>query len=393
MCGCCALIRRADEVKQVMNKNRIGWLALALIQLFLLLTAEAYWCIYTLAAQIMAAAISAVMAGLLSKKVEIEIEKGAKDSKNRKYGFWLRLKDGEGAYTRPYPNSGRFRLASSVLPGMVAVICQIENLLTGDKVKEQVLLKTGPLAEKERYISIDSLYCGKIEMTVTDVKVTDIFGLTAFSPAAQRRTQTGNSNRKAAKKASLLIIPGTYPVFSQGGKSGLLDLDGSLYSTVKAGFDRSEIFSVREYREGDRISGIHWKLTNKIDTVMVREGSLPIKNSLLILMETCFGQDEADLKGRSQRTVTAVLSLSESLVDEGIGHHIGWWDSESQEMKLYEIGRIEDLMDILGQLLSAKGSLEAKTVMERYYEELGAWEFSHVAVVEDEIKGDVELYN
>ncbi len=360
-----------------MNKNRIGWLFTVLIQLILILMLEAYWCVYTLAAQVISAAMLIVIASIMSRNVRIEVEEGkSEDIENH-----ADIEAGRGSADKESKDRFRIKLKNrnGNFPVLISACYHLENLLTGDNWEGKIYFYTGWFSRTFADISVDSRFCGKVELTLSDIRVMDILGLISFA-------------HNERKKASLLLIPETYQVFSQTGKSALLDLDSSIYSTSKAGFDRSEVFSVREYQEGDNISGIHWKLTNKTDTVMVREGSLPIKNSLLILMETCFDYEEKNLRERSQKTVTAIISLSESLLDEGIGHHIGWWDKSLQNMNVFEVERIEDLMGILGILLSARGENGVKTVIERYYEELGAWEFSHVAVVEDEIKGEIKLY-
>lgn len=41
----------------------------------------------------------------------------------------------------------------------------------------------------------------------------------------------------------------------------------------KKGYDATEVFELREYQPGDSIRTIHWKLSEKFDTVLVREPS------------------------------------------------------------------------------------------------------------------------
>ncbi len=63
-------------------------------------------------------------------------------------------------------------------------------------------------------------------------------------------------------------------------------MDSDEYSMRKAGYDPSETFAIREYQPGDRIRQIHWKLTEKFDSLMVRDYGLPIQNTVLLLLET-----------------------------------------------------------------------------------------------------------
>lgn len=61
--------------------------------------------------------------------------------------------------------------------------------------------------------------------------------------------------------------------------------DSSEYSAKRAGEDASEIFDVREYQSGDALNRIHWKLSAKEDTLVVKEFSQPLCRSNCILLE------------------------------------------------------------------------------------------------------------
>ena len=66
----------------------------------------------------------------------------------------------------------------------------------------------------------------------------------------------------------------------------------------KKGSDYSETFQLREYVPGDSIKQIHWKLSEKLDKLVVREASLPVQKSTLVFWdkyaENGFSPEEAD---------------------------------------------------------------------------------------------------
>ena len=115
----------------------------------------------------------------------------------------------------------------------------------------------------------------------------------------------------------------------------MLDLDGSVYDEYRAGFDQSEVFEIRPYRPGDKTAQIHWKLSQKTDTLMLRQGSLPVKNALLLILEAPQGKENsesaADLSERAQRAAARLFSLSESLAEKGVQHHIGYLASDASD--------------------------------------------------------------
>ncbi len=256
-----------------------------------------------------------------------------------------------------------------LFPCVLRYRLSIENRLTGDIGTGTICLGSGFVMKgmNAAKITINSPYPGNYRIRV--------------------------ENRLRKFSGALLIMPETYPVEVKGGLSSLLDLDGSVYSPVKSGFDMSEVFSIREYKSGDSLKGVHWKLSNKLDSLLVREGSFPIKNSVLILMETGFGLEGEELKQKAKDTVTAALSLSEALLDEGIGHHIAWWDGENNTMAVWEISGISELKNCLGELLASRTTSSREAGLRRYYEDTREKMFSRVAYVDGKIEDFERLFN
>lgn len=51
--------------------------------------------------------------------------------------------------------------------------------------------------------------------------------------------------------------------------------DSDVYDELRPGYDPGEVFGVREFHDGDRLSSVLWKLSAKTEELMVRENSLP----------------------------------------------------------------------------------------------------------------------
>lgn len=49
------------------------------------------------------------------------------------------------------------------------------------------------------------------------------------------------------------------------------DMESFRYSGSRPGDDPGETYDIREYRSGDSIRQIHWKLSGKLDDIMIRE--------------------------------------------------------------------------------------------------------------------------
>lgn len=55
--------------------------------------------------------------------------------------------------------------------------------------------------------------------------------------------------------------------------------------TGRKGNSSSNVTDIREYRPGDRLSRIHWKLTEKLDTLIVKENEATSSNDFIVLLE------------------------------------------------------------------------------------------------------------
>lgn len=188
-------------------------------------------------------------------------------------------------------------------------------------------------------------------------------------------------------RAAAVRLPKTAKTEYEGFGTGMLDLDGSVYDEYRAGFDQSEVFEIRPYRPGDKTAQIHWKLSQKTDTLMLRQGSLPVKNALLLILEAPQGKENsesaADLSERAQRAAARPFSLSESLAEKGVQHHIGYLASDAKNLTITEISGRESLTEHAGAILSSPLYLGISAA-ELYLQEKEQWEFSHVLIINDE---------
>ena len=77
-------------------------------------------------------------------------------------------------------------------------------------------------------------------------------------------------------------------------------------------------YDLREYRAGDSLRSIHWKLSSKKDELVVRE-TLEPRQAEVILTYDHFGTPE-----ELDRTFDELAALSRLLLDKGRAHHIQW---------------------------------------------------------------------
>lgn len=283
--------------------------------------------------------------------------------------------------------------SAKIFPSEIVFTAVIRNLLTGEERSENLSLTDGKQAE----LSLGDS-CGKYVMEGSYFRSADLLGLGAFTI------------RIDGFRAAAVRLPKTAKTEYEGFGTGMLDLDGSVYDEYRAGFDQSEVFEIRPYRPGDKTAQIHWKLSQKTDTLMLRQGSLPVKNALLLVLEAPQGnqgsqagrlaraeafparvQDEdfparaqaEDFPARAQRAAARLFSLSESLAEKGVQHHIGYLASDAKNLTITEISGRESLTEHAGAILSSPLYLGISAA-ELYLQEKEQWEFSHVLIINDE---------
>ncbi len=100
-------------------------------------------------------------------------------------------------------------------------------------------------------------------------------------------------------------------------RSGRTEQEGAVQN--RKGQDPNEIYEVREYVPGDDIRSVHWKLSGKMDRLMLREKSSPAHFDLLLLPELeGRHQEEKEDVGTVNKAVSVVIAAGEELLSQGI---------------------------------------------------------------------------
>ena len=122
-------------------------------------------------------------------------------------------------------------------------------------------------------------HCGTIHISLKHSKVYDYLGL--FSLPVGRKL-----------RKTVLVIPEPIPV------RNIPSLKKFLASNwkPKPGGGFSENYDLREYRPGDDLRQVHWKLAAKTGKVILREPTVPVRGKLVLSMVLMGSPDELDRK-------------------------------------------------------------------------------------------------
>ena len=107
----------------------------------------------------------------------------------------------------------------------------------------------------------------------------------------------------------------------------------------------SETHEMRASHPGDSMRDIHWKLSAKTDSLIVREPIEPVRGQAVLSFDLAGTRDAVD------RTLGLLQWMSGWLLSQELAHTVCWLDPESFEPQSAQIASAEDLRALLEQLL------------------------------------------
>ena len=202
----------------------------------------------------------------------------------------------------------------------VNIRLQLENRYDGE-VNKTKYSYAGVLSSTGR-IPLPTGLCGMICISVTRLECRDLLGLFVI-------------RRRCTAKAVCTVLP------DPAAPDKCPDIDACLDSAVqlkpKYGGGYAEEHELREYRPGDTVNAIHWKLSAKADQVIVREALEQVNNQVFLVLSR---------PGENDRGLACLYWLSLQLCQREIPHVI-------VSGKMYPVGNEDESTAALCQLLSA----------------------------------------
>ena len=181
-----------------------------------------------------------------------------------------------------------------------------ENRLTAEEAELALLFSPRFSGETAKTIRFDTAHCGTLRMRAA-LAVQDLFGLWKSKPLP-------------CGEAFVTLQPLLFQPVVALAENTAMHADSEQYSQSKPGSDPSETFAIREYVPGDPIRQIHWKLSQKTDTLMLRELGLPVVSQTLLLFRNLRTEGEIVPPEAANAMAKAFLSVSHALIADGTAH-------------------------------------------------------------------------
>ena len=220
-----------------------------------------------------------------------------------------------------------------LVSGRARVMLHTHNSLTGETQNEYFTFTASHKAMSVVH-QLSSPHCGQILCELRKGKVCDYMGIFSF-PLPLSRCPTYRVTVYPAVHQPELTVEHVF----------LPEGEGETYSQTKPGDDPSELFDLREYREGDKIARIHWKLSQKTGNLLVREFGLPISDRIFFVLDANGSGKEVDL------LLDIFATLSYYLLSQELPHHVAFWKGKEQQFILQKITDRNTSLPVLDALL------------------------------------------
>lgn len=158
-----------------------------------------------------------------------------------------------------------------IAAGMVKIALKDHNVLLDEERQRQITLSLSK-RQVQFDLTLDAEKCGEVHLICESMVLYDIFGLCRVPI-------------KTPGEKMVTVYPEELPLQLFPGKMSRGMLEGEQVSQTRKGSDQSEVFDLREYYPGDDVRSIHWKLSSKMDTMMVREASDTSRFDTMVLFD------------------------------------------------------------------------------------------------------------
>lgn len=277
-----------------MRKNRIWYGAACIAALIIWLLANTRGILIFLCMMLLVPMVLAVMEAIAVPKITLEAKiKGSCRVEQENY-LILNLEN-----QSPFPIGG------------VHVKVLRKNLLYQQKEENMVILQPSEKKNMEFRLLASPKECGSIRISIPEIYCCDLFGLFRFRKKMNIELETLSYPPRFRSNLQLFRRPETVST-------------GEIYDQYRKGHDVSEVVGLRDYAKGDSLGSIHWKLSEKLDKLVVREFGYPSSYSTLILYDMMKYADGNEISNRRNDAVVAFTdALSLRLLELNLEHQVG----------------------------------------------------------------------
>lgn len=255
----------------------------------------------------------------------------------------------------------------SLATGLVEVNVKWDNLMLGESRTEQVRFY---LKQKEETVPVELYFhcCGEIRVREVQVTCYDVLALCKKQLAKFR-------NRRIHVNPLKLDIRVMYDRIA--GDS----VEDEWETLPRKGKDVGEVHDLREYQPGDSMRAVHWKLSAKLDELIVKENGDTLYTESFVLLDLGRCMDSGEQIDR--KVLSAVVSFAQiccrSLIDSGIRFMTAY--SSKENLHMHPVSTQQEMVDVVYTWMGIQMPSENGTSLRFWKRDLPDRTFSHMIYI------------
>lgn len=193
-------------------------------------------------------------------------------------------------------------------------------------------------------LEVPTRHCGRLVCTVQKARICGLLGLLSLPV-------------RTCGQAELLVLPVPVDPGRPPDPAGLEQRGRTL--RPRPGGGPGEDYELRNYRPGDPMKSVHWKLSSKRDELVVREVLEPVRAELCLTFDHFGPLEDMD------KTLDHVAALSRLLLEEERPHRLLWADPSTGELRDCPADSARSLLSALAAAMSCPTPLSGHSVLEQ----------------------------
>ncbi len=223
----------------------------------------------------------------------------------------------------------------------VAVKIYITNSFNSTSSVCTSRFSSSAFSDEVHEFAIKSNHCGRLDISVDKIYFYDALRLFKFS-------------KKLDCRKTVTVLPKIHELSVDVVNHGIYAGETDIFSKTRPGDDPSEVFDIRDYKGGDKLNRIHWKLSVKQNHYMVKQYSFPINEMILIYVDLFIDRKNKSALELLDSEIAILLSMAFKFVNLQKQFKICWYNDESKQLIFEDIKSVEDIYSALSGLYSTK---------------------------------------
>ena len=264
---------------------------------------------------------------------------------------------------------------TSIFPiSRMNIVIEYYNEFSGEGKKENIQVTLDQKSSQNVSCQINSKYSGNILFKVKSLTLYDYFHLWPLT-------------RKSKQEIRVVVLPETYEIPADIIKENYaINIDSGIYSETIPGDDPSEVFGIREYREGDKPNRIHRKLTLKQEQLMIKEFSDPVKEVIAVFLDLNCGEKYEKRLRLVDGLLDCVMSVTYNLLLNEHRFKVAWYENEKGEDREISIQTEAECLAAMGLLLKMKFLVNGPTILKEQNQYGIKQDYTHVFYITSEFR-------